>query len=182
MVTVHDDFFDQKWVSEVASQIVTEKWKPDNVANRKTFPSAESGTHRLLGRLFFYRHSNDYIEFDTQNMNLVKNLINAFDHIRKRTGLKMNLTEITGNLQFKGMDGTFHEDGPSNRKVFILMLCNERLPKNIGGCFIHQPTKKKVPFESGRMVEMTASDTHRAEAFNKPHFARMSLKWVGEIF
>ena len=114
-------------------------------------------------------------------MNLCQNLINAFDHIRRISDMNMQLMEITGNLQFKDMDGSFHRDGFENQRAFILMLNNEQLPKNIGGAFIHKPTNKKVPFEAGRLIEIAANDLHRADAFNKPYFARMSIKWVGQI-
>ena len=50
--------------------------------------------------------------------------------------------ELTGNLQFKDMDGTFHRDGLKSKSVYI-MLNNEQLPKNIGGAFIHKPTNKR---------------------------------------
>ena len=181
MVKTHDNFFDQKWISELASQLINESWSPNNVANRNTFPNMETGTHRLFGKLFYYRHTNDYIHYDNSNMNLVKNLIDAFQHIRNKTNLKMNLTEISGNLQFKNMDGSYHCDGPENRRVFILMLCNEKISKKIGGEFFHYPSKKKILFEQGRLIEMTASDLHKANAFNKAHIARMSIKWVGEL-
>ena len=79
------------------------------------------------------------------------------------------------------MDGTPHIDGGPDDYAYILLMCNEKLPKNIGGEFIHLPSKTKVPFESGRLIEIAANDLHRADAFDKPYFARMSIKWVGQI-
>ena len=181
MIKIHDNVFDQKWIIELSSQLLKEGWTANNVANRNTFPYQESGTHRLLGKTFFLRQSHDNIIYDHTNMNLCQNLINAFDHITRISDMNMQLMEITGNLQFKDMDGSFHRDGFENQRAFILMLNNEQLPKNIGGAFIHKPTNKKVPFEAGRLIEIAANDLHRADAFNKPYFARMSIKWVGQI-
>ena len=181
MIRTHDNVFDQKWIAALSSQLLKEGWSAANVANRNTFPYQESGTHRLLGKTFFLRQSHDNIIYHHTNMNLCQNLINAFDHIRRISDMNMQLMEITGNLQFKDMDGSFHRDGFENQRAFILMLNNEQLPKNIGGAFIHKPTNKKVPFEAGRLIEIAANDLHRADAFNKPYFARMSIKWVGQI-
>lgn len=181
MIKIHDNIFDQKWIVEISSQLLKEGWTANNVANRNTFPYQESGTHRLLGKTFFLRQSHDNIIYDHTNMNLCQNLINAFDHIRRISDRNMQLMEITGNLQFKDMDGSFHRDGFENQKAFILMLNNEQLPKNIGGAFIHKPTNKKISFQAGRLIEIAANDLHRADAFNKPYFARMSIKWVGQI-
>ena len=143
MIRIHDNVFDQKWIIELSSQLLKEGWTANNVANRNTFPYQESGTHRLLGKTFFLRQSHDNIIYDHTNMNLCQNLINAFDHIRRISDMNMQLMEITGNLQFKDMDGSFHRDGFENQRAFILMLNNEQLPKNIGGAFIHKPTNKK---------------------------------------
>ena len=181
MIKTYNNVFDQKWVAELSSQLLKEGWSANNIANRNTFPYKESGTHRLLGKTFFLRQSQDNIIYDNQNMNLCYNLIGAFDRIRKLVKLNMQLMEITGNLQFKDMDGTFHQDGSESQRAYILMLCNDQLPKDIGGAFIHKPTNKKISFQSGKLIEIAANDLHRADSFNKPYFARMSIKWVGQV-
>ena len=90
----------------------------------------------------------------------------------------MKLVEICSNLQFKGMDGTLHKDGTKDQYAFILMLCNEEV-ENIGGEFIH--IKRKIPFKHGRLIQITADDSHKALSFKKPHIARLSVKWVGKF-
>ena len=113
--------------------------------------------------------------------NKLKTNINLYSNILKYFQMNANLTTIDGNLQFKGMDGSTHVDGPDNQVVFILMLCSQDLPDKIGGEFIHLPSKKKIPFKHGRLIKMRASDPHYAKAFNKPNFSRISIKWTGDL-
>ena len=181
MIKVFDNLFDQKWVTWLASQLVTsESWTTSNVANRKTWPHRETGSHRLFGTLYFERKNEDVIYYGG-GQGVRNELVAAFDFLRISLKLNLLLTEICSNLQFMGMDGTTHNDGKENEVSFILMLCNEDLPKNIGGEFYHQPTHKKYPFKNGRLIQITASDPHFAYAFKKPHLARVSIKFVGTL-
>ena len=179
MITVYENVFDNSWIASLSSNLVKQGWFADNIANRKTWPYKESGSHRLLGATFFYRHNENNITYNT-NKELSLSLVDAFFHIQKVVKKNIFLKEISANLQFKGMDGTPHIDGGPDDYAYILLLCNEKLPKNIGGEFIHLPSKRKVPFESGKLIEINAVDKHHALSFNKPHYARMSIKWMGQ--
>ena len=176
-----DDVFDLLWSTEIAHKLVKAPWYPNNTANRKGWPYFEKGSHTFFGKLFFKKYNAYDIQYDPHDNELNFTLINAFGHILKYFQMNANLTTIDGNLQFKGMDGSTHVDGPDNQVVFILMLCSQDLPDKIGGEFIHLPSKKKIPFKHGRLIKMRASDPHYAKAFNKPNFSRISIKWTGDL-
>jgi hypothetical protein len=182
MIKYYDNIFDANWIAETASVLVKQPWFADNIANRHTWPYKDTGSHRILGSTYFWRHSDIDIVYN-ENRNLSFDFINAFEHIQSVCQKKIYLHEIMANLQFKGMDGTAHRDGDKGHYAFILLLCNEALPNKIGGEFIHLPSKKKIPFVNGRLIEINAEDPHHAMSFNKPNYARMSLKWMGrQIF
>ena len=98
------------------------------------------------------------------------------------SNLKLKLIEISSNLQFKDMNGSTHTDGNSKQVAFILMLCEQDLPKNIGGEFIYKPDNKKVSFKHGRIIQFPADSLHAGMSFNKPNYPRISIKYVGEFY
>ena len=179
MLKIHQNIFDKKWLDDLAYELIKEPWYAQNIANRKTWPYGDKGTHLILGNTYFYKENENFIEYN-KNLNLSYNLINSFSAIENTVKRKMNLKSINANLQFKDMDGTLHVDGNENQSIFILMLSNENIVENIGGEFYHQPTDTFVNFEQGKLIEQNGRDLHKGLAFKKPYVARMSVKFVGE--
>ena len=99
--------------------------------------------------------------------------------ILERFEQERELIEIHCNLQFKGMNGTIHQDGGDNETAYIMMLTDDEVEKDSGGEFYHEPTGEYVDFKQGRLIEMTASDPHKGLAFNVDNACRYSIKWVG---
>jgi hypothetical protein len=179
MLKIHQNIFDKKWLDDLAYQLIKEPWYSTNIANQKTWPYGDKGTHLLLGNIYFFRINENDIRYNV-NLDLSHNLIKSFSAIENKVRRKMKLTQISTNLQFKEMDGTLHTDGNQNQSIFILMLSSENIVKNIGGQFYHQPTNTSVDFEHGKLIEQNGIDLHRAFAFNEPYVPRMSIKFVGE--
>ena len=178
-VKIHRDVFDKKWLDDISHTLMHEPWHADNIANIKTWPYGEKGTHLLLGNTYFLRKNDDKISYGLNNL-LTDNLIASFQAIQNKVRRKMRLMEISTNLQFKDMNGTLHTDGSSSQSVFILMLTNEHISKDIGGEFFHQPTNKYISFEYGKLIEQNGEDLHKGLAFTEPYIARLSIKYVGE--
>ena len=178
MLKVYDDIFDKQWCDEISTELFKEPWYANNIANRKTWPYGNKGSHLLLGTTYFDRINNNKISYG-KNITLTNNLIDAFDHIQKISNKKLRLMEIQSNLQFYEMNGTLHLDGDDQETIFILMLCNENVNEDIGGEFYHKPSDTKVSFKHGRLIEQSGIDLHQGLAFNKPHIARYSIKWRG---
>ena len=192
MIQVHDNIFDKIFLLEMSIWLMDKcEWRANNVANRCSYPYGVEGSHRLLGSNFYdnpegsenkyweYVYKSDYIE-------QLEMFWGMYGDIQKYSKNKCMLQGIDGNLQFKDMDGTFHEDGNENQTVFIMMLAYHDIEENMGGEFYHErsgtwttsPTAK-IPFKQGRVIEMTASDSHRADAFNVQYIPRFSIKFTG---
>jgi len=177
MINIYDDFFDKFWLDELGHVLMNEHtWHIKNVANRFSYPLNLSGSHRLIGMRIYHKKDN----FNHSNEDLKIGLLNCFTNIKKRLKLNLELDSIDVNLQFKGMDGSWHIDGTKNQYSFILMLCNDIIDNfdKIGGQFIYKPTNKKINFRYGRLIQITASDEHRALSFKKDHIPRLTLKFV----
>ena len=185
MIQIHDNIFDKIFLLEISIWLMDQcNWRAHNVANRNTIPYNIEGSHRLLGSTIYnnpegsaekyweYVHKTDYIE-------ALEKFWGMYGGIQQLSKNKCMLQGINGNLQFKDMDGTFHKDGDENQTVFIIMLAYHDIEENMGGEFYHEPSGEKIPFKQGRVIEMTASDSHRADAFNVQYIPRFSIKFTG---
>jgi len=185
MIQIHDDIFDKIFLNEISVWLMHEcNWRADNVANRHSAPYGMEGSHRLLGSDIYnnptgsaetywkYVYKIDYLE-------KLKQFWGMYESIQGYSKTKCMLQTINGNLQFKGMNGTFHKDGEQHQTVFIMMLAYHDLQENMGGEFFHEDSGEKIAFKQGRVIEMTASDSHKANAFNVYHIPRFSIKWTG---
>ena len=185
MIQIYDDIFDKIFLLEISLWLLQRcNWRVDNVANKPTRPYGIEGSHRLLGSLIYdntegteakyweYVHKSDYIK-------MLEQLWSIYLDIQDHSKNKCMLQKINSNLQFKGMDGTLHKDGQVNQTVFIMMLAYHDIEENIGGEFYHEPSGEKIPFKQGRIIEMNAFDSHRADAFNVQYIPRFSIKFTG---
>ncbi len=172
---IYDNFYDSKFIMDAASYLAQANiWSADNVANRYSHPYGHRGTHIILGHRIFTKANNHY----TQDKILFDIGIEIFKGIEKLKESQLNLLEITANLQFKGMNGTFHKDGSDDQTAYILMLTNEFLGDDVGGKFINDTEKKEIDFKNGRLIEFNANDLHKANSFNLDNALRFSIKIV----
>jgi hypothetical protein len=185
MIQIHDDIFDKLFLDEISLWLMLEcNWKTNNVANRRTYPYFIEGSHRLLGSAFYVNPEGSverYWEhvFKTDYIEKLQQFWGMYESIQEHSKNKCMLQGIVGNLQFKDMNGTFHKDGDENQTVFIMMFAYHNIQEDMGGEFFHEASGEKIPFKQGRVIEMTASDFHRADAFNVSHIPRFSIKWTG---
>ena len=192
MIQIYDDIFDKLFLLEISTWLMTGcAYKTTNVANRTSMPYGFEGSHRLLGCTIYnnyegstekyweYMHKEHYSWSEESNPRERLHLQNMYKEIQNHSKNKCLLQGIDINLQFKGMDGTFHQDGNENQTVYIMMFAYHDIEEDMGGEFYHEPSKAKIPFKQGRVIEMTASDSHRADAFNVPHIPRFSIKFTG---
>lgn len=172
-IKVYDDIFDIHWINQLSFDLIHSTWDIDNIAGRKGWPYKTQGRHRLMGQTFFNKNGMG------SNVNIANNLLRAFhEHIKHYVQRpSLDLDHITGNCQFKYMDGAFHNDGSDTDQSFVLMLYYPEC-KVTGGEFIYKPTNKKISFKQGRLIHFTASHPHRANAFNEKDIPRFSIKWL----
>ena len=184
MIQIHDDIFDKIFLLEMSNWLMRKcNWQANNVANRYSYPFGIEGSHRFMS-IGIYNNlegsAEKYWEHIYVNpINKFEQFCGMYESIQRYSKNKCMLQRIDGNLQFKGMDGTLHKDGDENQTVFIMMLAYHDIEENMGGEFYHEPSGEKIPFKQGRIMEMTASDTHRADAFNVQYIPRFSIKFTG---
>jgi hypothetical protein len=189
MIQIYDDIFDKLFLSELSAWLMSDcNWRVDNVANRYSQPYGLEGSHRLLGTKIYNNPTGsaemywEHVYKEVMSDGGIKKLERfwrMYEGIQDYSKSKCMLQAIDGNLQFKDMTGTFHKDGDENQTVFIIMLAYHDIDENMGGEFYHELSGEKIPFKQGRVIEMTASDSHRADAFNIPHIPRFSIKYTG---
>jgi len=193
-IRIHDNVFDKVFLDEMSLWLMHDcNWKADNVANRRSQPYGIEGSHRLLGSMFYTNNELSAEEYyralNNDNNNKLSEFLNMYEILQNSIQSDVQqcmLQAIHANLQFYGMNGTFHLDGQVDQTVFIIMLAYHEITSDMGGEFYHErsgtwttsPTAK-IPFKQGRIIEMTANETHRADAFNVPHIPRFSLKFTG---
>jgi|TARA_R100001126_G_C4877628_1_gene177067 hypothetical protein len=170
-IKIHDGVFDKKWVDDLAFHLSTNvSYIADNIAGRKSWPYGHTGTHRLMGR-FFYKY-NDWKDVTIYQKECFTDLAKAIEYLNPN----LELREIYANIQFMGMNGSFHVDGDKDYKVYILMLTTE--DNTTGGEFFVKDGDT-VPFKHGRVLEFSGDVVHKAHAFNEPNSPRFSIKFGG---
>ena len=185
MIQIYDDLFDKIFLLEISIWLMEEcKWTANNAANRYSHPYFIEGSHRFMAAPFYENSvgsTKKYWEYvyRTDYIKQLEMFWGMFGDIQRYSKNKCMLQGIDGNLQFKGMDGVFHEDGDENQTIFIIMLAYHDIEENMGGEFFHESSGKKISFKQGRIIEMTASESHRADGFNVPHVPRFSIKFTG---
>jgi hypothetical protein len=178
---VFDDIFDTRFLIDLRARLSHSSWTPTNIANRHTWPYGESGSHKLLGSVFFHRKNINLIHYKQNDLDLSHTLIDCFYPIIQRAERHLFLQEISANLQFCGMDGTNHRDGgglSGNVYSYILMLGDD-VDENCGGEFVNDSTNEIVPYKFGRVIEIHRDEVHRGLSFNVSDKVRYSLKFVG---
>tara|TARA_R110000823_G_scaffold302231_1_gene423401 strand:- start:431 stop:973 length:543 start_codon:yes stop_codon:yes gene_type:complete len=172
-----DEVFDPKYTFDFSYMLSKKNiWCLNNIANRKSFPNGDIGSHLLLGHQVFVQESLDF----SYDKDLAKKCFETFNYICLFEQKKMKLKEINLNLQMAAMDGTFHYDGNENETIYLIMLSPHEISKEDGGEFINQTLNQVVPFKNGRLIKFKASDIHKGLAFNKINKARFSMKFRTE--
>ena len=82
MIKVHDDFFDKRWLDEISDSLLEAPWYANNIANADTWPYRKKGSHRLLGDCFFHRQTDNFIRYNSTDIELGSALINSFEQIQ----------------------------------------------------------------------------------------------------
>ena len=117
---VIDDAFDQKYLWEFfQNHIFDLGYKFTNIANRKTVPYGNIGSHRLLGETIFSRSGiNEITRFNSKHFPDYYSQFRMLESIIKQ---QYYLSQISVNLQPYGVDGTCHSDAPKDLMMNILL-------------------------------------------------------------
>ena len=180
--TVIDGKFDKRYLYNLFSVIEGIGYTADNVANRKTWPFGEKGTHRLMGTQIFNRRSVNRI---TELHPSSSNFFDLFEQIERILGKQYYLNHIDVNLQHSGNDGTLHKDTRSCTHT-IMFYPNPEWKKEWGGEFqIFSKDGKEVLEEyeyiPGRIILFECNHPHRGLGPKKeyPDVYRYSIAFRG---
>ena len=179
---VIDGLFDDLFLHEKYQEILETPLVLTNVANRKTYPYGNEGTHRLMGRTIFNRTGFNRVE------ELYPNSLwyfDMFDAIQEKIENDLYLQGIYINVQYYACDGTTHSDAAKDNDYTILVMSNPKWEKDWGGEFqlmkdFNNPleTYKYVP---GRVIILPGAFPHRGLAPTKPYIYRSSIAYRVEI-
>ena len=153
---------------------------PNNIANRKSFPNNERGTHILLGSQIYLKRGLNNILTRGDN-HLIGRLQDAFNYFTSEFKQIRELLKILINCQFPHMDGSLHTDNTnnsSNQTTYVLMLASDYSEKLEGGGFYHKPSDQLIDFKMGRLVEFNAAEIHQGLSFKNKSVIRFSVAWT----
>lgn len=173
---IKDNLFDNKYLAEMLELLNNTDFKPNNLANRNTWPLGWAGaTHRIFSCNIFHRFTRHLIK-QHPDFTLVEMYVKMYEHLEKVFKVKQPtmLNSININLQFKGMDGSYHKDyGP---KAILFMIGEE----GKGGEFIikNNNKKEKINFKNGRVVYFNPTVEHRGLAFTDPYKPRYTIQFL----
>jgi len=112
MVHVLDNLFTDKFLFEIYEDTLANcDFAYTNVANRYQHPHDFfcKGSHRFFGTSLYYQVSNNFFK-----NKMTDKLMEVYEWvipiISKMSNKKLFLHKVNANLQFKGMDGTWHVD------------------------------------------------------------------------
>jgi hypothetical protein len=184
---VFDDKIDRSFLDMLSHKLSKTLWDTNNIANRSSWPEGLYGTHRLLGNTIYdaevFAASND-IAKNPDNRELETSIyydIQALsdNHLGEVLGVgTRSLSQVHLNLQFKGMEGSLHIDGPPEALVCLIMLTDGVVEKDSGGGFFHAPTETTVPYRYGRIVSFSADELHKGNSFIDTELPRYTIKLV----
>jgi len=166
---VIDDAFDQEYLWEFyRNHICDLGFKFLNIANRKTVPYGNTGSHRLLGDCVFSRSGiNEIKRFNPKHFSAYYSQFCMLEHIIKQ---RYYLSEININLQPYGVDGTCHTDFPQgfDDEYTIMVLSSMDWKPEWGGQFqmleYHDddaPVIEEYEYIPGRIIIIPSQHPHR---------------------
>tara|TARA_R110000796_G_scaffold250013_1_gene378445 strand:+ start:386 stop:958 length:573 start_codon:yes stop_codon:yes gene_type:complete len=173
---VRDNIFDTKYLVDMLELLNNTDFKPNNLANRSTWPLGWAGaTHRIFSCNIFHRFTRHLIKHNT-NFTLVEMYVKMYEYLEEVFKLKRPtiLNSINVNLQFKGMNGSYHKD--YGTKAILFMIGEEAK----GGQFIIKKNNKeeKITFKNGRIVCFDPTAEHRGLAFTDPYKPRYTVQFL----
>ena len=132
---VYDDIFDARYLHEFFDECYSRTgYNITNIANRKTQPYGNSGSHRLLGKQIFHRGNvNDIQDIDLDGYMKCMTMYNMIENI---IGENFILQNISVNIQPYGIDGTCHCDSNYDDEFTILVMTNPEWKKEWGPSFL----------------------------------------------
>ena len=175
-----DNQFDQQYLYNIYQALNDElDYKANNIANRKTWPFGDSGSHRLLGCTLFERKS---LNRCTVLHDKAQPFFDMFERICSLTSHEYYLQQIFINLQHSGCDGSSHIDSieGTSDELTIMVFPNPEWCQEWGGQFQILDKDRVIEtheYKPGRIIIFPAYVSHRGlgPSVDHPHLYRYSI-------
>tara|TARA_B100000131_G_C17834761_1_gene499300 strand:+ start:69 stop:632 length:564 start_codon:yes stop_codon:yes gene_type:complete len=130
---VFDDWLDKRFIYELTQKITTDITDINfiNIANRRTWPYGDEGSHRMMGCTLFQRENLNRITILNKEASF---FFDIFESIEKMLNIEYYLGAIELNIQHSGCNGTSHIDGSQNEQT-IMLMSNPEWDSKWGGQF-----------------------------------------------
>jgi len=175
---VIDNFFDPEYLYEIYNQICQQPLSITNVANRKTFPYGNEGTHRLMGSTIFSRSNFNRVEVLHSSAGM---FFDIFEGISEKIQNDLYLKGIYTNVQHNGCNGTTHIDGRENSEYSIIVMTNPVWEDSWSGEFQvmrdFETVIETYKYLPGRIIIVPGSQPHRALGPKKEYIYRTSIAY-----
>jgi hypothetical protein len=170
-VQIWDNLLDDRFLLDLDQESNYYNWHLSNVANKKSYPTGQKGSHLLWG-----------VTFNSENC--PENIINFYqylsDYILKE---KYKLEFIQLNGQSMGQNGTVHVDNSYNDgKKTLMVFINSKWKSKWGGDFqlleeYNDNAKiiKSIKYVPGRVILFDGNIPHRGLSPTKSNIFRKSL-------
>lgn len=170
-VQIWDNLLDDRFLLDLDQESNYYNWHLSNVANKKSYPTGQKGSHLLWG-----------VTFNSENC--PENIINFYqylsDYILKE---KYKLEFIQLNGQSMGQNGTVHVDNSYNDgKKTLMVFINSKWKPKWGGDFqlleeYNDNAKiiKSIKYVPGRVILFDGNIPHRGLSPTKSNIFRKSL-------
>tara|TARA_B100001250_G_scaffold393092_1_gene395509 strand:- start:1324 stop:1917 length:594 start_codon:yes stop_codon:yes gene_type:complete len=160
---IYDDWIDEPYLHEFALSIETStNWDFNNIANRRSWPHGQKGSHRLSGCNIFKRVGLNRVTHLHPDASKFFDLYESIESILDK---KYYLSEIQLNLQHSGCDGSAHVDGIDFGQKTIMLMTNSVWKTEWGGQFqiidMNDTIMEEHEYVPGRLIVFPASCLHR---------------------
>ena len=179
---VYDNVFDARFLHEFFDEVICPMgYNITNVANRRTQPYGNTGSHRLLGKMIFNRvNVNDIRDIDIENF---RECMRIYEMIERVIGQSLYLLDISVNLQPYGIDGTCHADSEHDDEFTILVMTNPEWKKEWGPASFQLLERydnnarviEEHEYVPGRVLVIPSVHPHRGIAPTHPYVYRSSI-------
>ena len=161
---VIDDWLDKRFIYDLDHKISYNLNCYDfvNIANRRTWPYGQEGSHRLMGCVIFQRENLNRINILNKEAPVFFDIFETIENILNSRYL---LNEIQINIQHSGCDGTSHNDGLDPNHKTIMLMTNPEWDNKWGGQFQMLNNDGSVieeyDYVPGRLIIFPADIPHR---------------------
>ena len=179
---VYDDIFDARYLHEFFDNVIAMAgYNITNIANRKTQPYGNTGSHRLLGKQIFARGNvNDIEDIDLDGYIKCMRMYNMIERV---IGESLYLQNISVNIQPCGIDGTCHADSNYDDEFTILVMTNPEWKKEWGPASFQLLEEydnnarviEEHEYVPGKVLLIPSIHPHRGLAPTKPYIYRSSI-------